>query len=240
MLQQLQCFSCIYLDIACGFDCFYVPVVFSNRVDCGSVEGSHLHELLCPVLFRTALSSSVLLNFSRWSSCRFSDWLPKSLGSLNNCLHRCFLSWKYQHPLFLCQGRWSTDEKLKLVSSRNQITSSAHQIQLRNYDPGQFLKPSQMDMHPLSGQLRVCQQRKSCSWGWCSWPAVGEVCAGGRALLLLKPRTRSWEGTGSQPCICQANPAPFVMQGPSLSHVLPFRKKHLSLSAPLCQYIIIL
>lgn len=64
LFQQLQCsLSCIYLDVACGFGYFCIPVVFSNSVDCGSVEQSHLHELLCPVLFRTALSSSVLLNF---------------------------------------------------------------------------------------------------------------------------------------------------------------------------------
>lgn len=33
----------------------------------------------------TALSSSVLLNF-HWLSCHSTNWLPKSLGSFNNCL----------------------------------------------------------------------------------------------------------------------------------------------------------
>lgn len=67
-----------------------------------------------------------------------------------------------------------------------------------------------------------------CGWAVCWWQGSPA------------PWTHSWEGTGSQPCVCQANPALFLVQGPSLNLVLPFRKKHFSLSTPPYQYIIIL
>lgn len=136
---------------------------------------------------------------------------------------------KYQHLLFSWQTRRSTDGKLKIVSSRNQTTSSAHQMQFRNDDPGQFLQPLQMDEHPEEElQLRMAFLA-SCGC---------EVCAGGspapKAMdsQLGRPRVTALPLPGKPCSLCWA--------GPLSETSPPVWENHLSLSAPLYQYLIIL
>lgn len=167
----------------------------------------------------TELSSSVLLNFHR-SSCHSSNCLPKSLGSFNNCL---LMAIEIPGSAFIVPmqmgHRWEV--KISVFQEPNNFQYTPNLVQkwwsravltalTGGCAPTEWAAPFLPAEEEL--QLRMVL-------------AVGEVCAGGRVLLLLKPWTHSWEGTGSQPSVCQINPAPFVMWGPSLSHMLPFWKK---------------